>query len=434
MTTSPDEGEELQPPYVKGFVMILPDGIPIPDQTVWTFETQELEPLLDDIHFAPTASFRAPVPSDGVGRNFVSLRFWQVDDESESPFGADVRHLLKAFNRIHPPEDRNVALAPSEAVKEVDLQRHRTIVEAVTFVASTDDLIATATKPDPLTRCLDALFEFHRAYRVAAKTPTEELTYAQLFPLIATFRRRVDDDKVTPDGTMHLSDNIRFGALAEHIGNVDFELVAAQLSRLRLGDPVMSFLERRVDAHYELSVKGNFGGAIVQLAIACEVILDGLLGMVLWEGGVSDADAATIFSLDITPRLKNEYAPRLGGNWALDTGILSSWFDDVAGMRNRVVHGGYRPTFVEARCASESVDSLAKSIGDRLVDKFRDYPKTAWLFLGPKGFEDRNRLTRRVREWIDVQQPNAVLDWVREYSEWRDKVNAQVQGRRRKTP
>ncbi|MEE2061515.1 hypothetical protein [Rhodococcus artemisiae] len=435
MTTSPPDNEELQPPYLQGFVMILPDGIPIPDEATWTFETDELEPLLDDVHFAPTASSRAPIPSDGVGHNFVSLRFWQVDDESESPFGTDFRHLSKAFDRVHPSEDRNAALESSDAAYTADLDRHRTVVEAVTFVASTEDLIATATKPDPLTRCLDVLFEFHRAYRVAAKTPTEELTYSQLFPLVLTFRRALDGDGVRPNGIMHLaSDNVRFGALTEHIGNVDFELVAVQLSRLRMGDPVMSFVERRVDARHELSVKGDFGGAIVQLAIACEVILDGLLGMVLWEGGVSDADAAVTFSADLTPRLKNEYAPRLGGNWALNTGILASWFDNVAGMRNRVVHGGYRPTGAEARRANESVDALAKSISDRLSKNFKDYPKTAWLFLGKQGFEDRNCFTRRVREWIKAQPPNAVLDWLREYSEWRDKVNAQVQMRRRNTP
>ncbi|CAG7637403.1 hypothetical protein E143388_07891 [Rhodococcus opacus] len=413
--------------------MILPGGIPIQDQTARSFETDELEPLLDDVRFVPTAGCRAPMPSDGVGRNFVSLRFWQIDDESESPFETDLRHLFKAFDRLHPPADRNAALASTGVVEEADIpQRHRTVVEAVTFVASADDLIATATKPDPLTRCLDALFEFHRAYRVAAKTPTEELTYSQLFPLLLMFRRAMDDEKITPQGIMHLtSDNVRFGALTEHIGTVDFGLVAAQLSRLRLGDRVMSFAERRVDARHELSVKGDFGSAVVQLAIACEVILDGLLGMVLWEGGANETEASVIFSTDITPRLKSEYAPRLGGNWALNTGILGSWFDDVAGMRNRVVHGGYRPTGAEARRASESVEALAKSISDRLCDKFKDYPKTAWLFLGPTGFQDRNRFSRRVKEWIDSQPENAVLDWVREYSEWRERVNAQVRLRRR---
>lgn len=425
---------DLQPPYLKGFVIILPEGVAIQDQTTWGFETDELEPLLDGSLLIPVESCPAPLPTDGVGRNFVSLRFWQVDDEEESPFAIDLKHLFKAFERVHPPVDRNSASSvPVDTV--TGLTRHRTIVEAVTFVASADDLVATATKPDPLTRCLDALFDFHRAYRVIASAPTDQLTYSQLFPLVLTFRRSLENSTVLPDGFMHLSsDNVQFGALTSQIGSVDLDHVAVSLSRLRLGDPLMSFVERRIDARYEQRVKGNYGAAVLQLAIACEVILDALLGMVLWESGATDIEAAKIFSSDITPRLRNEYACRLGGNWALNTGGLAGWNDNVAGLRNRVVHGGYKPTGGEVQRSQESVDALAKFVSDCLFMKTKIYPKTAWLFLGPDGYESRNGYSRRVREWIETQPESAVLDWIREYTEWRRKVNDQVQLRRKSSP
>ncbi|NKR29130.1 hypothetical protein GS504_03890 [Rhodococcus hoagii] len=432
MTSTDADENELQPPCVKGFVMILPEGIPVPDQTTWGFMTDELEPLLDGVEFRPTVSVRAPVPSDGVGRNFVSLRFWHVEDDTDSPFETDLRHLFKAFERIHPPDGRTSS--PSQPPEdEIERPvRYRTVVEAVTFVASNDDLLATVDKPDPLTRCLNELFSFHRAYRATAAIPTEELTYAQIFPMVLTFRKGLEDNVITPDGLMHLSsDNIRFGALATHIGSVDADHLSALLGRQRLGDPLIAYVERRVDANYQMFTKGNLSGAVLQIAIACEVILDGLLGLVLWESGMTDTEAAEIFSSDITPRVKQQYQSRLGGNWSLTTGVLASWFDNVAGLRNRVVHAGYRPSASEASQANESADSVAKFISDRLVDRFKDYPKTAWLVVGQGGFEERNRLSRRVKDWIGGQPPNAVLDWVREYVEWREKVNSQVQIRRR---
>lgn len=415
--------------------MILPEGIPVPDQAVWTFQTDELEPLLDNVDAAPTASAKAPFPSDGVGRNFVSLRFWHVEDETESGFESDVRHLLKAFERVHPMRGGDPTPDLLATAQPDRPTRYRTAVEAVTFVASDDDLVATADKPDPLTRCLNELFSFHRAYRASGNRPMPELTYESLFPMVLTFRRGLLDDVISPDGIMHLSsDNMRFGALAEHIGSVDSNFLGVLLSRLRLGDPFMSFIERRREAQYQLLVMGDPGGAVLQLAIACEVALDGLLGLILWESGMTEADAAAIFSSDITPRLNQQYNGRLGGNWSLKNGVLGSWFDNVAGLRNRVVHAGYRPSVGEASRANDAADAVAKFISDRLAEKFKDYPKTAWLVLGPDGFQERNRLSRRVKDWIESQPSNAVLAWIREYVEWREKVNSEVQRRRKNTP
>lgn len=426
--------ERIEPPYLKGFVMILPASVPLPDQAIWSFDTDELEPLLDGQGFAPTASSPGPLPSDGVGRNFVSLRFWQIEDTYQVPFEADLSHLFAAFNRVHPRQTGTIApTAPPPSAAAAGMSpRYRTAVEAVTFVARAEDLTATATKPDPLSRCLEKLFQWHRAYRVVAQAPIEELTYPQLFPMVLTFRRPLANDMVTPDGLMHLaSDNIQLGAPAAHIGSIDQNLLAVSLSRLKLGDPVQAFVERRVDAQYERSVKGDYGSAIIQFSIACEVLLDGLLGLLLWEEGSDEEHAATVFSTDITPRLKIQYSPRLGGNWQLDTGGLSGWFDHVAGPRNRIVHAGHRPTAQQATQASDTVASLAKFISDRLAERIIDYPKTAYLFLGPDGLRERGRFTRRMQDWINGQPPNAVLDWIRDYAEWRERVNGKVQRRRR---
>ncbi len=69
-------------------------------------------------------------------------------------------------------------------------------------------------------------------------SPTGELTHAQLFPLVLTIWRALLDDAVNPDGIMHLSDNLKLGALAKHVESVGVALVSVGVSRIRFGDPV----------------------------------------------------------------------------------------------------------------------------------------------------------------------------------------------------
>ncbi|WP_431938643.1 hypothetical protein [Nocardia grenadensis] len=426
-----NEGAGTDPPYIKGFLILLPEGIPVPDNALWVTATDELEPLLDDAALAPVDGM-APLPSDGVGRNFVSLRFWHIMDESEPSFESDIRHLMKAFDRLHPPPDIEDYSEFETGSNTEEMHRYRVAVEAVTFVASNNDLIATEKKPDPLTRCLNEVLKWHRAYRIISELPVEELTYAKLFPLVPSFRRSLEGTVIEPDGLITLaSDNFKFGSWSEFIGQVDTPTLTVALARVGLGDPLTSFAERRVDARHALLKEGNFAGAVIQFAIACEVLLDSLLGMTLWEAGTNEADAAVIFSMEIAPRIRTQYAHRLGGNWQLGSGALGDWDANVAALRNRVVHAGYRPTRAEAFRASESFDALTQFVADRVCEKFRVYPKTSWLILGQRGFETRSRYSRPVKEWISAQPTNAVLDWIREYTEWRDRVNALVQRRRR---
>ena len=71
-------------------------------------------------------------------------------------------------------------------------------------------------------------------------SPTGELTHAQLFPLVLTIWRALLDDAVNPDGIMHLSDNLKLGALAKHVESVGVALVSVGVSRIRFGDPVLT--------------------------------------------------------------------------------------------------------------------------------------------------------------------------------------------------
>lgn len=418
------DDQYFDPPYLKGFYAILPDAMPIPDGTTLTFYTEEPEPLLEDVRGVVHPDL-PPIPERYSGRNFVSIKVLQVVDDAVNPMEADNSLLMKAFSRICAPQDDFKAIShPTD--------RFRTVVEMVTFVARPEDLIGKPSKPDPLTRCLDKLFDFHRAYRILAHLPCEELTYKRLFPLVVTTRRRIDELEVMPDGIVMLDMTPnRMGVSISSIGKVNLDDVVSVYSRLSVGDPAVAYMERVTDALFAYRELGKNAEAVVHLATACEVLLDGLLGMLLWEDQNPESDAAIIFSKDITPRVKTEYAPLLGGQWSLSLGAVGNWYEKVGGLRNRVVHAGYQPGDRETEQSFDAVNDLATYVLDRLYDKCAKYPGTAWNFLGKQGFDDRGGVTRRMKEWLDAGEQPAAR--VKKYVVWRTQVDSLVQRRRKAT-
>ncbi|MGR6584750.1 hypothetical protein ACT89R_29525 (plasmid) [Rhodococcus qingshengii] len=426
-----DPVDDIQPPYIKGFFTILPDAVPIEHKATWMTFVDELEPLLDDAAQSPHDGGPVYEADDGVGRNFVSMRFWQVDDTSESVSEADSRLIGEVVDRLL-SDDQKSTEKLDESLKP-DFSKYRTVVEMCTFVANSDDLIATAEKPDPLTRCIEALFEFHRSYRILSNFPTEELTYKRLHPMVQTFRRKPDDPKIHMDGIILLNmESLNFGAFTDQIGKTNFGDVQVALSRLKATDPVIAYRERMSDAAYAYRKLGTNAEAVVQLGIACEVLFDGLLSMMLWESGKSPEEAAASFSRDITPRIKNEYTPLLGGApFNLQAaGPLKTWFDDVAGVRNRVVHANHRPTDEETITAFAAVDGLVTFFGDKLAAKWSKFPLTTFGFIGSDGLAKRGVLSNGANKWIEDNPFSSFLIKLREHSEWRTQMQSYIQRRR----
>lgn len=413
------------PPYLKGFFVLLPDAMPVPNGSTWTFLTDELEPLLDGMVFSP-APHLPPTSVDGPACNFASIRFLQVDDPSEAELVADHNVLRRAVERIVETADHD----SPDPLPPPALNRYRTVVEMVTFVARKADLTTTDTKRDPLTRCLDVLLEFHRAYRLIGKLPCEELTYARLHPMVLTTRRLLEDRKPTPDGVLVL--NVRpghVGALVEQIGMVDFDLVTAAYTRLRAGDPTMVAAERMTDARHSFFELGKNAEAVIQVATSCEVILDALIGMTLWERGTAPEEAADMFSGDLAARVKQVCSGLVGGQWSLRAGVSGDWYERVAGLRNRVVHAAYQPSDTEVRACLESAQALSNYINDRLFGRAHQYPTTAWVFLGRPGFDQRGGAPKRARSWLDAQTED-ITRRIKDYSTWRETVGDSVHRRR----
>ena len=426
MSPEPVEVTEIVAPCVVGFMILLPDPIPIPPKATWHTVTEERVPELDGIPYSPQAGSE-PLGGVAEASNFVSFRFWQVVDDSTEVVTHESKLIERAFDAMHPSARTEGAGTDADRPDCDSGARYRTVVEAVTFLSE------HPTDVSPLDRCLEALSKFHRAYRVIAPRPVPELTLKRLFPMVLTFRRRIVETEVTPYGIVILEDGsfADTGGYVDGIGPEIFDQVAECQNRLDQHDPTIRYAECRTDAAYALHGIGSFRDAIIHLGIACEVLFDGLLGMLMWEEGRSVEEAAQVFSGTITTRIKNEFHVRLGGTWRLDRGELGRWGKCVADTRNRVVHAGYRPGGQEAFEAERAADDLRDFVARRLSAKGKTYPFTNCTFFGdgpvPPGVPTLNKAART---WLATNRNS--LDAKRaEHKVWREAVDAAVSRRSR---
>ncbi|BBY01511.1 hypothetical protein MSEO_20100 [Mycobacterium seoulense] len=183
---------------------------------------------------------------------------------------------------------------------------------------------------------------------------------------------------------------------------------------------------------------GEYSSAILRSAQACEVLFDGILGLLLWEelGGAPHADgpvdkAAEIFSNDLRPRLKNAYHPLLGGRWNLtEKGTLSDWSELVATPRNRIVHRGYQPRADEAAEALNATQALDDFITGLVAARAKRFPRTALMWVTEQGLMDAGKwpLVRAFARERQRSEP----PWRDNYASWRQRVDATITPRRRK--
>lgn len=410
------------------YLLLLPDPIPVPPGSTWTRELDLPAPELEGTMFAP-AQHLSPIESEG--RNFVSLKFWQIPSLDTDPF-----HPIKAvLDAITGRETKDIDATPSSSTST---PLYQTVVEAVTYVDSRPE--GENESDDDLTRCIEELLSYHRAYRLAAHAVVPELTYERLHPIVMRLERAlVDDEPPSPTGITMLNHLNVPGAPPPPLTEPDHHRLSQVAARTSAMDPFMLYMDRRLDAALEADINGRPGESVVQTAIAAEVLLDTTLGLLMWEesigGRTSTADAATVFSTDLMPRMGKEYHPRLGGSWALTSQTISPWHLDIAAVRGRVVHAGYRPSTEEAHAARNALVTLESFIGDRLAMKFKTYPKSTWLFLGHAGLEKRSRL-KAAEKWVEANLAEPVstaqLEWLRAYRIWREQVNTQVQRRQRR--
>lgn len=423
-----DDGENDWP-ILATYLLALPDPLPVPHGSTWLQQVDESEPLLAGMEAIPFQDARGTIAVGGT--NFVSLKFWQLrDDNTKAP---ETHFQSVLLTRVMASLMGSGKALPSDTSGAQALDGIRTVVEAVTFVASGDDMVAHDDKSEPLSRCIEVLLNYHRAYRLATRKHVPALTYERLPWLVPWTSRAVEtDSNHRPQGFIVLENRNFQAPDVEPLPPDQYEALAQFYARDAAGDPFAIYSERSLEAEIELWTTGQVGRSAIETAVAAEVLFDGVLGMLLWEESLRaecDTDtAATIFSSDVTPRLRHQYSTRLGGDWSFNNPPMKGWFSDIAGLRNRVVHAGYRPSKHEAADALERLHDIERFIGDRLSVRWRQYPRTAWAFLGTQGFERRSS-SKSANRWF-ADHGGRVDPWIREYVSWREAVNEAVARRR----
>jgi hypothetical protein len=435
------------------FFLPLPEPLPFPHGEVFSFldeKHRELEGLL--VQQTPDTP---PLPEDAEGRIFTSLRFWQRLVDMEPELEREMEGVDAVVRSILPPdeyaklredpieddsnrtasEDRSLEQTEREALRSFDLPEeeiealleagprrdYRTVVEAVT------PLVAVEGPLDPVSaafdRCVDRLSQLASSYRRAALQPIARITRERLPFSIYYLTYDIGQPKANWSHGLFLAHMsapellVIDPANPEQVADIKRHL-AASLAR----HPLTPYLDRVVDAEHALRL-GDTANAVVLAQAGAEIFLDALLGLLVWEEGMSPQEAAEgPFSSGLTRRVRNSFASRLGGDWNLGgAGPVAGWKRNLYELRGRVIHAGYDPTRSEAREALQMLAALEDFAKARVCVKRNQSPRTALIVLGPDGLARREGWDRRIREFADHNEGN---NWLRDYTTWRAQLSA----------
>jgi hypothetical protein len=401
------------------FFFRLPDALPLPDGSTYTFELDDPVPELEGVQLFPVADAE-PWAWEG-GNNFVSLRFWRTS-AIPIPLAAQFAVVDEALERGLPSEFRPEEPSNRESLAAeglADQDTYSTVVEAVTTMKGESSEQALS---DAFDNCLEKAIDIFRACRLIAGTAIHHLSYERLDPIVLYARRSLSGAWDYESLSLLLL-HLRAGQLAPPpLGRSEVEGLNQHIEMLLRDHPLLPYAERRLDARVARYVDGDYGDTIVQVQIAAEILFDAVLQLMLWEEGVDAADAAdSIYGVGLAKRVRTHYHPRLGGDWRTDgSGAIAEWSTAVARLRGRVVHAGYRPSREEAQNALASADRLEAFIRERMARRRNQYPRTALVALGRRGLLAERAWTRRIRDFLD--RADEEPDWLVAFGEWRTEL------------
>ncbi|MEU9537507.1 hypothetical protein [Streptomyces mirabilis] len=409
-------------PIVLTFLVALPYPCPMPHGAiVGRHFTEELRGLQGaSMRVSPETP---DLPDEATGHNFVSLKFWQVKERM--PAG-DMH--LDALSQVAVEIAGGEPFVPAEE-PESEIDSYRTVVEMVT--AQNADVWAVdeqAAVCEALNRCFDVLSDVSAMARLVKHWGHPIATKEQVAAALWFGRPLTSLSYKTGIGGMLMLTPPR-GPVKEVFEESEMNRLMAHLKRVWGGSPIELAMDRSLEARTFMRRDGDYGNAVIHAALASEIVLDSVLALLLWEEQlqVPSIDAAlNVFDESrggLATRVRREYAPRLGGIWDPGKrGALQDWARDLANLRGRVVHRGYRPTEAEAVVALSASEALLDFIKGRLAIKARSYPRTALLVLGEPGLR-RLGGWKAAEAYLKASQDHPD-DWFREYAAWRSKVDA----------
>lgn len=412
-------GQQREEVELLRFFMVLPEPIALPDgfQFAGTVgDGQPHEKRLDD--------------------PLVGLTFYQADVP-----GGRMESSLRALMSV-------TARAPSlpkhtgGADTAVGVTVQHTVVEAVTTRDSPDtipdddahDPRLWSPRADALTRCITLTDRVLRAHRQATESTYGALTYVRLPNPVLVYSAHGIRETVLLDGETHVFTEpvgdwgdpsvimLDHTNLADPFAGKEWDGDVAErfdywLREQERGNPTNLWRERFIEANRALRVTGEMANAVIQSNTSCEVLLDTVLALLLWEEGADPQAAAPIFEHGkVLRRVTREYPSRLQGTWSTKSGAIGDWYTNCYRLRHRVVHAGYMPSPREAQAAVDSALNLQRFVWDRIAARRTTYPRSALMTLAQSGLEQRGLWSGKIRRFAEEVAPTE--------PNWRDAYSA----------
>ncbi|WP_406269854.1 hypothetical protein OHT93_17295 [Streptomyces sp. NBC_00191] len=403
------------------FFITLPDSVPFPD----------------GYRTAVTVGSPDPDEIDG-GQPFVHLEFIQSEDISRryGSYRASISAANRALGLTPPGGDQ----------RDLEMRGQYTTVAATTPSDRKHHSETKWGKPqdapsskDAFNRCMEAVSEMVRTYRAAFEVPCSIPTYEQthnavlyqfapaaiMSPNIPGFLD-VDACDWGELGLLfldhgNLPDHTPDGIRTEE-GEDRFFYFRRLLDE---ASPLFLWRERFTDARRALWVEGRYGESVTMGNTASEVLLDGILSLLYWEKREDASNLASVFAEGaLVRRLKSKFPGLLGGAWSLDTpGAVSEWFHHAYKLRHRVVHGGYRPSRIEAQRALNAVHSLSLHCLDRIAERRNEFPRAALILISKEGLEQRGKWCTKMQNFHHDVAPGED-PWLEAYGAWRSELSS----------
>jgi hypothetical protein len=186
--------------------------------------------------------------------------------------------------------------------------------------------------------------------------------------------------------------------------DTDGEKLNAYYRQLK-SNPFFTAKEWHRRAVYARQFSGDTVDAIVSLQTSMESMLYATWRMLLVDQGKSSVQISNIVTSDspYRPLLVRHLSQLLGGRWdtdAVDTTVGKYWHRLYL-LRNRTVHGGYRPSWADGEAAYDAYNEMRDFVNERLWQRYRTYPRTLLAKLGGEGLRRRGWSSTWMEDFIE---------------------------------
>lgn len=315
--------------------------------------------------------------------------------------------------------------------KNLEIEGQTTVAEVMCVISEHTEQEAARV----FTQAIKHVNDFINAYYVVEHQPKRLVSLATLPPMIPFVNRTI---------TAKSQPNVADGELGLYAVNLSKTGVAnakdetLPLEKLQV---LPTALERTVgglldvfnDIQREADIarrEGNTVTTSILLESAAEVLLRETLLFLHWEEGKAPADAAWVVRTHDLNDILDSLEAKLAGNWSRSkAGAVKNWTVNVALLRDKTVHAGYRPTNEEIILAYDSLRGLIKYVADRISHNWQQYTLAADNIVGAPSVE--KRLKEKMAQFQELMNElHNPISVAAQFGRWKYEVERSLKGKK----